>query len=115
MAEGKTSPWLIGGIAIGSAVVFYFLYSEYRASLAAAANASSVNPASATSNPSVIDSAIAEQEPIQEPSYPTTATVTSSGTVVGENNPSATGEPGGSPTPNSNTTFQLPSLPSVAI
>lgn len=120
MAEGKTSPWLVGGIVIGSAVVLYFLYGEYQAAQAAAANTAannpqSVNAATAISNPSAIDSAIADQQPIQTPSYPTTATVTSSGTVIGENNPSATGEPGGSPAPNSNTTFQLPSLPSVTV
>lgn len=88
MADAKTNPWLVGGIVVGAAVVFYFLYEEYQTSLAAQATASanatanSVNTATATgSSAGVVQSAIPDQISTTSPSYPTNAVVTGQGTV----------------------------------
>jgi hypothetical protein len=98
VAPKTTSPWLIGGIAIGAALVFYFLYQEYEASLAAQSSASSSaasTTAATTTADGIVASAIPDQVSTASPSYPATATVTPSGTVTG----TSTAEPTGTPAP----------------
>ena len=79
MAEGKTSPWLIGGLAVGAFIVFYILYTEYQASQAAASQQAAQN--AATSNESGIVNSILPDQTVTEPSTASTqATVTSGAT-----------------------------------
>jgi hypothetical protein len=97
MAEGKTSPWIIGGIALGAVVVIYILYSEYEASASAssATAASSAATGSEANMVGAINSDIPDQDAQLTPTYPDSATVTASGTVTG----TTTAEPTGNPAP----------------
>jgi hypothetical protein len=113
MAESKTSPWLIGGIAIGSLAVLYYLYQEYQTTQANAASAASSAATTATatgSSSGTVESAIPDQVDTGSPSYPSTATVTAQGTVTGTSTAEPTGTPEGTTTA-SPVTSVAPSAP----
>jgi len=98
MAEGKTNPWIIGGIVVGAFVVFYFLYLEYQAAVAnagqTAANSTPTNDLS-TSSTGLVTSAIPDQlgsasgpaQPITTPSGQISQNPVAVGPATGINAP----------------------------
>ena len=115
MAEAKTNPWIIAAMVAGAVAVFYILYSEYEASLAA--STSTTSAATVTNDATgIVQSIIPDQTDSQQPSYPATAQVTSTGELVGQANTPATAEPGGVAASGANTgpsSFALPILPQI--
>jgi hypothetical protein len=100
MADGKTSPWLVGGLAFGALIVFYVLYVEYQASVANASQTAAQN--SAVTQESGIVNSILPDQTVTEPSIASTQAVSPSEPVA----PAV-----GTATPTVGTTAYVPSSP----